>query len=95
MGRDIVELSKGAEATSETMVRALKLTDEKLDLVKNMDIRLSLSDALIDARDLAYGAQKFGLPAKDLNGLITSYQKSALFYAQKFGDRHLHKFPQG
>ena len=92
-GLEIIQLAQREEATRETAVKAMKLTEEKVALVKKLDIRLSLVDELLDACHVASDAQNFGIPAHYLNDLIKSYHKSAHSYAQLYGDRHLHSFP--
>lgn len=89
-GLEIDHLTQGVEATLENTARALKLTEEKLALVQKLDNRLRLFDELLDACAVASDAQQFRLPVQDL---IKSYYSSAQFWAQMFGDRHLHLLP--
>ena len=78
------------EGTQSSMERAMKLTLERVELVKKLDIRSKLVIELINVFILASKFKRRGIPGPDPE----IYKEEALHYARMFGEEMMNVYNQ-
>ena len=71
------------------MKKVMKLTQQRVKLIKNLNIRAGFMNAMIDFYSLAVSAKMMGISCDNDPDV---YKQEALKYAKMWGDRYLHTY---